>query len=61
MAIIDIEVGLSDEQRAARDTVSEEIGCWAVTEPDHDSDTLMVTEQHFHDPKLRANCSDNAL
>jgi len=33
-----------------------EIGCWAITEPDHGSDTLAVTEPHFADPKLRANC-----
>ncbi len=33
-----------------------DIGCWAVTEPDHGSDSLMVTEQHFADPKLRPNC-----
>jgi acyl-CoA dehydrogenase len=33
-----------------------DIGCWAVTEPDHGSDSLAVTETHFSDPKLRANC-----
>lgn len=33
-----------------------EIGCWAVTEPDHGSDTLAFTERSFHDPGLRANC-----
>lgn len=33
-----------------------EIGCWAVTEPDHGSDTLAVTESHFRDPALKANC-----
>ena len=35
---------------------SREIGCWAITEPDHGSDTLTVTEKHFGDPGLRANC-----
>jgi alkylation response protein AidB-like acyl-CoA dehydrogenase len=35
---------------------SKDIGCWAVTEPDHGSDTLTVTEEHFHDPSLKANC-----
>jgi alkylation response protein AidB-like acyl-CoA dehydrogenase len=35
---------------------SREIGCWAVTEPDHGSDTLAVTEAHFHDARLRPNC-----
>lgn len=33
-----------------------EIGCWAVTEPDHGSDALTFTEPHFRDPKVRANC-----
>lgn len=33
-----------------------DIGCWAVTEPDHGSDSLTVTERHFSDPKLKANC-----
>jgi acyl-CoA dehydrogenase len=32
------------------------IGCWAVTEPDHGSDSLTVTERHFADPRLKANC-----
>jgi acyl-CoA dehydrogenase len=30
--------------------------CWALTEPDHGSDTVAFTEAHFSDPKLRANC-----
>ena len=34
----------------------DEIGCWAVTEPDHGSDTLTFTEPHFNDGNLRANC-----
>lgn len=34
----------------------DEIGCWAVTEPDHGSDSLTFTEPHFSDPKIRANC-----
>ncbi|CAG0985162.1 butyryl-CoA dehydrogenase [Myxococcaceae bacterium] len=33
-----------------------EIGCWAVTEPDHGSDTLAVSEPSFNDPQIRANC-----
>lgn len=33
-----------------------DIGCWAITEPDHGSDTLAVTERSFSDPGLRANC-----
>ncbi|MFQ5382339.1 MAG: acyl-CoA dehydrogenase family protein, partial [Dehalococcoidia bacterium] len=35
---------------------SQDIGCWAVTEPDHGSDTLTVSEPHFSDPSIRANC-----
>lgn len=34
----------------------DEVGCWAVTEPDHGSDSLTFTEKHFDDPKVRANC-----
>jgi alkylation response protein AidB-like acyl-CoA dehydrogenase len=33
-----------------------DIGCWAITEPDHGSDSLTVTEPHFGDPKLKPNC-----
>jgi alkylation response protein AidB-like acyl-CoA dehydrogenase len=33
-----------------------DIGCWAVTEPDHGSDTLAFDQPHFSDAKLRANC-----
>jgi alkylation response protein AidB-like acyl-CoA dehydrogenase len=33
-----------------------DIGCWAITEPDHGSDTLMVTEPHFDDPERQPNC-----
>jgi alkylation response protein AidB-like acyl-CoA dehydrogenase len=32
------------------------IGCWALTEPDHGSDTVAVSEPHFRDPKLKPNC-----
>ncbi len=32
------------------------IGCWALTEPDHGSDTVGLTEPHFHDPSIKANC-----
>jgi alkylation response protein AidB-like acyl-CoA dehydrogenase len=32
------------------------IGCWALTEPDHGSDTVTLTEAHFGDPSLKANC-----
>ena len=33
------------------------IGCWALTEPDHGSDTVTLTEAHFGDPSLKANCT----
>jgi len=33
------------------------IGCWALTEPDHGSDTVALTEPHFSDPSLKANCT----
>jgi len=35
---------------------SREIGCWAVTEPDHGSDSLAFDQPYFADPKIRANC-----
>jgi len=35
---------------------SAEIGCWAITEPDHGSDTLAFDQPHFDDPNIRANC-----
>lgn len=30
-------------------------GCWAITEPDHGSDTLMPGYPSFSDPKIKAN------
>lgn len=33
-----------------------EIGCWAITEPDHGSDTLAMNQPHFNDPSIKANC-----
>jgi alkylation response protein AidB-like acyl-CoA dehydrogenase len=35
---------------------SKAIGCWALTEPDHGSDTVAFTEEYFRDPSLRPNC-----
>jgi alkylation response protein AidB-like acyl-CoA dehydrogenase len=32
------------------------IGCWAITEPDHGSDTLMVHYPSFRDPNIKAQC-----
>jgi len=32
------------------------LGCWALTEPDHGSDTVAFTEPHFRDPSVVANC-----
>jgi alkylation response protein AidB-like acyl-CoA dehydrogenase len=31
-------------------------GCWAITEPDHGSDTLMPGYPSFRDPAVRAQC-----
>jgi len=33
-----------------------DIGCWAITEPDHGSDSLALTEPHWSDGNVRANC-----
>lgn len=33
-----------------------EVGCWAITEPDHGSDTLAMSEPHFKDANIKANC-----
>jgi len=35
---------------------SDEIGCWAITEPDHGSDQLAFDDPFFTDPEVRANC-----
>ncbi len=32
------------------------IGCWALTEPEHGSDTVAFTEAHFGNATLRPNC-----
>lgn len=32
------------------------VGCWAITEPDHGSDTLMAGYPSFHDPDIGASC-----
>ena len=31
------------------------IGCWAITEPDHGSDTLIAGTPEFHDPRIKGN------
>lgn len=33
------------------------IGCWAITEPDHGSDTLVTGYPSFTDPKIEAQCT----
>ncbi len=35
---------------------NKDIGCWAITEPDHGSDTLAFDQGHFSDTSLKANC-----
>jgi len=32
------------------------LGCWALTEPDHGSDSVALTEPHFRDGSVVANC-----
>jgi alkylation response protein AidB-like acyl-CoA dehydrogenase len=39
----------------ADDTEARYIGCWAITEPDHGSDTLVAGTPEFHDPRIRGN------
>jgi alkylation response protein AidB-like acyl-CoA dehydrogenase len=48
-----------DEELIARfcDPDNPTIGCWALTEPGHGSDTITLTESHFADPSLRADCT----
>lgn len=36
---------------------SREIGCWAVTEPDHGSDSLAFDQPGWADPGIRPNCT----
>jgi alkylation response protein AidB-like acyl-CoA dehydrogenase len=33
-----------------------EVGCWAITEPDHGSDSLAFDQPHFADPAIHPNC-----
>jgi len=33
-----------------------EIGCWAITEPDHGSDTLAFNQSFYSDSSIRPNC-----
>ncbi len=35
---------------------NKDIGCWAVTEPDHGSDSLAFTEPVFADGNIKPNC-----
>jgi alkylation response protein AidB-like acyl-CoA dehydrogenase len=32
------------------------IGCWAITEPDHGSDTILIGCPSFRDPKITSQC-----
>lgn len=34
-----------------------DLGCWAITEPDHGSDTLAFTEKSFSDGTIKPNCT----
>ncbi len=42
------------ERYASADSTA--IGCWAITEPDHGSDTVGFTEPNYTDPAVKANC-----
>ncbi len=35
---------------------NKDIGCWAITEPDHGSDTLAFDQGPFGDASIKANC-----
>lgn len=39
------------------DTTARFLGCWAITEPDHGSDTLVPGTPEFHDPHIRGSLS----
>ena len=43
-------------RRRSIEQFGDAIGCWAVTEPDHGSDTLTFSEKPFRDTTLRPNC-----
>ena len=45
-----------DDELAERCGGPTGISCWALTEPDHGSDTVGFTEPHFTDGSLRPNC-----
>jgi alkylation response protein AidB-like acyl-CoA dehydrogenase len=36
----------------AEDTEARVIGCWAISEPEHGSDALMLGTSQFHDPRI---------
>jgi len=36
----------------AKDQEARYIGCWAVTEPNHGSDSLLFSTEHFRDPNI---------
>ncbi len=37
-------------------TANPTIGCWALTEPGHGSDSVSFTENSFKDPEIKADC-----
>jgi alkylation response protein AidB-like acyl-CoA dehydrogenase len=39
----------------AEDVEARTIGCWAITEPEHGSDTFMLGTPQFHDPRISGN------
>jgi alkylation response protein AidB-like acyl-CoA dehydrogenase len=49
-------VGRADLVERFANPAAPEIGCWAVTEPNHGSDVLAFNQPVFDDTKVRADC-----
>ena len=51
---------MPEMQQLARDFCADKsgemVGCWAITEPDHGSDTIMPHHPLFSDPNIKAQC-----
>ena len=49
-------LGRQDLIERFADPKKREIGCWAITEPNHGSDVLAFNQAFFDDPKVHADC-----
>lgn len=49
-------LGRQDLIERFADPKKREIGCWAITEPNHGSDVLAFNQSFFDDPKVHADC-----